>query len=118
MLNIIYTGHREHMSQSTKRRKEGKRRNFCCVERLHFIASSRIFQKKEASILIIVWKGTYIELADIFEVLVECFDHVVDELQHRQLVDVLLHVDSDNEVQRRIPSVDHLVLPMLQERTL
>ena len=41
---------------------------------------------------------TYIELADVLEVLVERLDHVVDKLEHGQFVDLLVDVDADDEV--------------------
>ena len=42
----------------------------------------------------------------------------MNELEHGQLVDVLVDVDPHDEVQRRIPPVDYFVLPVFQERTL
>ena len=43
--------------------------------------------------------ATYIKLADVLEVLVQRLHHVVDELQKRQLVHVVLDVDAHDEVQ-------------------
>ena len=42
----------------------------------------------------------------------------MDELKQGQLVDVVIDVDANDEVQRSIPSVDDLVLSVLQEGTL
>ena len=56
---------------------------------------------------------TYIKFADVLEVLVERLNHVVDELQQGQLVNVVVDVDADNEVQRGVPSVNYFVLTML-----
>ena len=51
----------------------------------------------------------------------------MNELQKGQLVlwstvagtyNVVLNIDGDDEVQRRVPAVDDLVLSVLQERTL
>ena len=61
---------------------------------------------------------TYVELAHIFEVLVQGLYHVVDELQEGQLVHVVVDVDSNDKVQRRVPPVNHFVLPMLEEGAL
>ena len=63
-------------------------------------------------------RDTYIQFADVLEVLVEGLDHVVDELEERELVDVVVDVDADDEVETGVAAVDHFVLPMLQERAL
>ena len=61
---------------------------------------------------------TYIQFTNILEVLVQRFDHVMDELEHAQLVDIVIDVDANDEVQRRVPTVDNFVLAMIQERAL
>ena len=63
-------------------------------------------------------RATYIKLTNIFKVLVQRLHHVVDELEQRQLVHVLIDIDADDEVQRGIPSVDHLVLSVFKEGAL
>ena len=42
---------------------------------------------------------TYIQFTDILEVLVQRFDHVMDELEHAQLIDIVIDIDADDEVQ-------------------
>lgn len=42
----------------------------------------------------------------------------MDEFEHGQLVNVVVDVDTDDEVERGVPAVDYFVLSMLQERTL
>ena len=61
---------------------------------------------------------TYIQFANVLEVLVQGLHHVVDELEQGQLVQVAVNIQPDDEVKRGIPPVDHLILPMLQKRTL
>ena len=56
---------------------------------------------------------TYIKFANVFEVLVKRLYHVVDELKEGELIDVVVDVNADNEIERRIATIDHLVLPML-----
>ena len=41
---------------------------------------------------------TYIELANILEILVQRLYHVVNELEQRQLVDIVVDVDPNDEV--------------------
>ena len=41
---------------------------------------------------------TYIELANILEILVQSLYHVVNELEQRQLVDIVVDVDPNDEV--------------------
>ena len=61
---------------------------------------------------------TYIQFANVLEVLVQGLHHVVDELEQGQLVQVAVNIQPDDEVKRGVPPVDHLILPMLQKRTL
>ena len=63
-------------------------------------------------------QATYIQFANILKVLVQRFYHVVNELEQGQLVDVVVDVDSNDEVQRGVPTVNYFVLPMFQEGTL
>ena len=42
----------------------------------------------------------------------------MDELEERELVDVVVDVDADDEVETRVAAVDDFVLTMLQERAL
>ena len=42
----------------------------------------------------------------------------MDELKHGELVNIVVDVDTDDEVEGGIPAVDYFVLPMLKERTL
>ncbi len=60
---------------------------------------------------------SYVEFADVLEVLVECLDQVVDELQVGQFVLVLL-VHRHDQVQTSVPSIDDLVLQVVEEETL
>ena len=41
---------------------------------------------------------TYIELANILEILVQRLYHVVNELEQRQLVDIVVDVDPNDKV--------------------
>ena len=43
-------------------------------------------------------RPTYIKFANVFEVLVQRLNHVVNELKERQLVHVVINVDSDDKV--------------------
>ena len=56
---------------------------------------------------------TYIQFTNILEVLVQRFDHVMDELEHAQLVDIVIDIDANDEVQWCVPSVDNFVLSMI-----
>ena len=42
---------------------------------------------------------TYIQFTDILEVFVQRFDHVMNELEHAQLVDIVINIDANDEVQ-------------------
>ena len=42
----------------------------------------------------------------------------MDELKEGELVDVVIDVNADNEIERRVSTVDHLILAMLQEWAL
>ena len=42
----------------------------------------------------------------------------MNEFEEGQLIDILINVDADDEIKRRVPSVDHLILPMFQEGAL
>ena len=55
-----------------------------------------------------------IQLTHIFEVLIHRLHQVVNELQVRHLV-LLLQVHPDDEVQRCVSSVDHLVHSVFDE---
>ena len=59
-----------------------------------------------------------IEFANVLEVLVQGLHHVVDELEETELIHVVVHINANDEVQRRIPPVNYFVLSMLKERTL
>ena len=61
---------------------------------------------------------TYIEFANVLKVLVERLDHIVDELEQRKLIHVLIDVNADDEVQRGVPSIDDLVLSVFEEGAL
>ena len=61
---------------------------------------------------------TYIEFADVLEVLVERLDHVVDELEHAQLVDLVVDVQADDKVERGVAPVDDFVLAVVEEGAL
>jgi hypothetical protein len=58
---------------------------------------------------------TYIELADILEVLVQRFNHIVDELKQGKLIDVFVNVNANDKIKGSVPPVNHLILPMLQK---
>ena len=100
MLNIIY-------ARGTSRQR-WLARSSSSIPGKHALYAPALMQRKT----------TYIELTDVLEVLVKGLDHVVNELEHGQLVDVLVDVDAHDKVQRRVPPVDYFVLSVFKERTL
>lgn len=56
---------------------------------------------------------TYIELTDILKIFIQRLYQVVNELQDRQLIFIMIH--TDNEKQRGVASVDTLVVTIFQE---
>ena len=58
---------------------------------------------------------TYIQFADILEVLVQRFNHIVDELKQGKLIDVFVNVNANDKIKGSVPPVNHLILPMLQK---
>ena len=74
-----------------------------------------------------------VQLAHVFEILIQCLYQIMNELQECQLVlrekrvrlvelggtyDILIIVHADNEVQGGVSTIDHFVLSVVQETTL
>ena len=63
-------------------------------------------------------EGTYIQFADILEVLVHRLDQVVNEFEHGQLIHLGLHVAANDEVEGCVAPIGDLELAMLDEGAL
>ena len=61
---------------------------------------------------------TYIKFTNVLEVLIESLDHVMYEFKHAELIDIIVHINPDDEVETGVPSVDYFVIAMLQKWTL